>query len=158
MDRCTACDNRIEGYLPYIITHPDRPNDNLCQGCFYEHMDKQEMFRSIGVPNDVPFKEELKKLSNVGKVISPEELKHYAKAYSPLPMSAFNEPEHYHKHNIDTIQFLQEGFPPDVFDGFAIGHIIKYIQRYRYKGGREDLVKAADYAKRLLDWHDKTHS
>jgi hypothetical protein len=38
----------------------------------------------------------------------------------------FNEPEHYHKHNIDTIKFLQEGFPPEVFMGFAIGHIIKY--------------------------------
>lgn len=70
----------------------------------------------------------------------------------------YNEPEHYHKHNLDTITFLQEGFPPDVFMAFAIGHIIKYAQRSKYKNGREDLVKMVDYAKRALDWYDKTHS
>lgn len=72
--------------------------------------------------------------------------------------SEFNEPTHYHQHNIDTIKFLQEGFPPDVFMGFAIGHIIKYAQRSKYKNGREDLVKMLDYSKRALDWYDKTHS
>lgn len=70
----------------------------------------------------------------------------------------YNTPEHYHQHDIDTITFLQEGFPPEVFMGFAIGHIIKYAQRSEYKNGREDLVKMVDYAKRALDWYDKTHS
>jgi hypothetical protein len=70
----------------------------------------------------------------------------------------FNEPAHYHKHNIDTIKFLQEGFPPEVFMGFAIGHIIKYAQRANYKNGREDFIKMVDYSKRALDWYDKTHS
>lgn len=70
----------------------------------------------------------------------------------------YNEPEHYHKHNIDTILFLQEGFPKEVFMGFALGHIIKYAQRANYKNGREDYVKMVDYAKRALDWYDKTHS
>jgi hypothetical protein len=70
----------------------------------------------------------------------------------------YNEPAHYHKHHIDTIKFLQEGFPPEVFMGFALGHIIKYAQRANYKNGREDYVKMVDYAKRALDWYDKTHS
>lgn len=70
----------------------------------------------------------------------------------------YNKPEHYHKHNIDTILFLQEGFPKEVFMGFALGHIIKYAQRANYKNGREDYVKMVDYAKRALDWYDKTHS
>ena len=70
----------------------------------------------------------------------------------------FNEPEHYHKHKVDTIKFLQEGFPPDVFMAFAIGHVIKYAQRANYKGTtRDDLVKMSDYAKRALDWYDKTN-
>jgi hypothetical protein len=89
-------------------------------------------------------------------------------AYSPFVSSGvqaiisheakYNEPEHYHKHDIDTIEFLQKGFPPEVFMGFAIGHIIKYAQRANYKNGREDFVKMVDYAKRALDWYDKTHS
>jgi hypothetical protein len=76
----------------------------------------------------------------------------------PLPKVEFNEPEHYHQHDIDTIKFLQRGFPPEVFMGFAIGHIVKYAQRANYKNGREDYVKMVDYAKRALDWYDKTHS
>lgn len=70
----------------------------------------------------------------------------------------FNEPEHYHKHGIDTIQFLQKGFPPEVFAHFCQANIIKYTQRANYKNGREDIVKVIDYAKRWLEWHDKTHS
>src|SRR5690242_14942142 len=84
--------------------------------------------------------------------INPDKLKQM------VGLPTFNEPEHYHKHNIDTITFLQEGFPPEVFMGFAIGHIIKYAQRANYKNGREDFVKMVDYAKRALYWYDKTHS
>jgi hypothetical protein len=67
----------------------------------------------------------------------------------------YHEPEHYHKFDIDTIQFLQEGFPPDVFTGFAVGHVVKYIQRYQFKNGLNDLIKAQDYINRLIDWHEK---
>lgn len=67
----------------------------------------------------------------------------------------YNEPEHYHKHSVDTIAFLQEGFPPEVFTGFAVGHVIKYIQRYQYKNGLNDLIKAQDYINRLIAWHEK---
>jgi hypothetical protein len=70
----------------------------------------------------------------------------------------FNEPAHYHQHEIDTIEFLQRGFPPQVFMGFAIGHVVKYAQRAEYKNGREDFVKMVDYSKRALEWYDKTHS
>jgi hypothetical protein len=82
-----------------------------------------------------------------------------AKTPTPTPTHPeYNEPQHYHQHNIDTIKFLQEGFPKEVFMGFALGHIIKYAQRANYKNGREDYVKMVDYAKRALDWYDKTHS
>jgi hypothetical protein len=61
----------------------------------------------------------------------------------------FNEPVHYHKYEIDTIEFLQKGFPPEVFRGFAIGSIIKYLHRAQEKNGLEDYLKAEDYTKRL---------
>jgi hypothetical protein len=91
------------------------------------------------------------------KNLTPEESARFKKEWEELE-KVFNKPAHYHQHNIDTIQFLQEGFPPDVFMGFAIGHIIKYAQRANYKNGREDFVKMLDYSKRALDWYDKTHS
>jgi hypothetical protein len=71
-------------------------------------------------------------------------------------INVYNEPEHYHKHDIDTIEFLKRGFPPEVFMSFALGHIIKYAQRANYKNGREDYVKMVDYAKRALEWYDET--
>jgi hypothetical protein len=42
--------------------------------------------------------------------------------------------------------------------GFFKGSIIKYTQRADYKNGREDYLKIVDFAKRMLDWYDKTHS
>jgi hypothetical protein len=70
----------------------------------------------------------------------------------------FNEPEHYHTHDIDTIEFLKRGFPPQVLTGFLIGNIIKYTQRFEYKNGEEDVLKIVDYAKRLEEWYKETHS
>lgn len=106
------------------------------------------------------------------KILSPEELAAFKKEWEMTlknnpnwktianiqPTVQYNKPAHYHKHEIDTIAFLQGGFPPEVFMGFAIGHVIKYAQRAEYKNGREDYVKMFDYAKRALDWYDKTHS
>jgi hypothetical protein len=72
--------------------------------------------------------------------------------------SEFNEPNHYHEHDIDTIEFLKRGFPPQVLTGFLIGNIIKYTQRFEYKNGEEDVLKIVDYAKRLQEWYKETHS
>lgn len=74
------------------------------------------------------------------------------------PDVEFNEPSHYHEHEIDTIEFLKRGFPPQVLTGFLIGNVIKYTQRYQYKNGEEDLMKIVDYAKRLHEWHKETHT
>lgn len=71
------------------------------------------------------------------------------KLASPDSKDGFNEPPHYHKYEIDTIEFLQKGFPPEVFKGFAIGSIVKYLHRHTEKNGLEDLLKAEDFAKRL---------
>lgn len=102
---------------------------NICNSCFYSGVEAAQLASGNPIFNKPDLQEDV-----------PQ----------------YNEPEHYHKHNIDTILFLQEGFPPEVFMGFAIGHIVKYAQRADYKNGREDYVKMVDYAKRALDWYDKT--
>lgn len=61
-------------------------------------------------------------------------------------------PEHYHRYDMDTITFLKQGFPPEVYKGFCIGNVIKYTQRYELKNGQEDLDKAAFYQKELVEW------
>ena len=34
---------------------------------------------------------------------------------------------------------------------FASGNVVKYVTRFRDKGGSDDLVKAADYIRKLLE-------
>jgi len=52
--------------------------------------------------------------------------------------------EHY-KHGIEPIEVIRSyGWFPD----FAAGNILKYVARYRYKNGVDDLRKARQY----LDW------
>ena len=66
-----------------------------------------------------------------------------------------NNPEHYHKYEIDTITFLEQGFPPEVARGFALGSAVKYLQRSELKNGLQDLEKAEFYTKKLIEYKKK---
>lgn len=65
------------------------------------------------------------------------------------------KPEHYHMYDMDTLTFLEQGFPPYVLRGFCTGSIIKYLQRYEFKNGMEDLKKAQFYMNKLVELEDK---
>ena len=52
-------------------------------------------------------------------------------------------PTYYHQGNYDVIQFCNDN---DI--DFTTGNIIKYITRYKYKNGIEDLKKAKEYIRR----------
>ena len=58
---------------------------------------------------------------------------------------AINKPDHYTKGNIEVIDFIE-----DQNLDFRAANVIKYICRYRYKGGLEDLLKAMWYLERLI--------
>ena len=58
---------------------------------------------------------------------------------------AVNKPDHYTKGNIEVIDFIE-----DQNLDFRAANVIKYICRYRYKGGLEDLLKAMWYLERLI--------
>ena len=52
-------------------------------------------------------------------------------------------PTYYHQGNYDVIKFCNDN---DI--DFTTGNIIKYITRYKYKNGIEDLKKAKEYIRR----------
>lgn len=56
------------------------------------------------------------------------------------------EPAHYEM-PITPIEFIEKNKL-----GFSVGNIIKYVCRYRYKGGKEDLKKARHYIDLLLKY------
>ena len=64
-----------------------------------------------------------------------------------------NSPEHNNKAGIETIDAL-EAMLTNGFDYYLQGNIIKYIWRYRYKNGVEDLKKAQWYLNKLIEVYD----
>lgn len=54
-------------------------------------------------------------------------------------------PEHYTSGNIEVIDYIRDKLNKAEFTGYCIGNVIKYISRWRMKGGVEDLKKAHVY-------------
>jgi len=64
-----------------------------------------------------------------------------------------NSPMHYNKAGIETIDAL-EAMLVDGFDYYLQGNIVKYLWRFRYKNGVEDLKKAQWYLNKLIEVYD----
>mgnify|MGYP001436414319 FL=1 len=61
-----------------------------------------------------------------------------------------NHPPHYNKAGIECIDAIK-AMTEDGFEYYLQGNIMKYLWRYRYKNGVEDLNKAQWYLKKLID-------
>jgi len=62
-----------------------------------------------------------------------------------------NNPRHYAKNGgIECIEAIEASMDKDDFRGFLKGNIIKYVWRWKFKNGVEDLRKADWYLQRLI--------
>lgn len=66
--------------------------------------------------------------------------------------SNVERPEHYNSYPIETIEAIAGQSTSEEFEGWLKGNIIKYVSRYKFKNGSEDLSKAHFYIKVLEDW------
>ena len=62
---------------------------------------------------------------------------------------AVNHPAHYTQGGIECIDAIKAAVGSG-FEAYLVGNIIKYLWRYKYKGGAESLEKAEWYLKRLI--------
>lgn len=60
-----------------------------------------------------------------------------------------NHPNHYNSYSREVIDTLQGSMTPDEFKGYLKGNIMKYVTRYQFKNGVEDLKKAQWYLNKL---------
>lgn len=60
-------------------------------------------------------------------------------------MDNVNHPSHYNRGGIETIDYIRAKLNPVEFQGYCIGNVLKYVSRYRYKNGLEDMKKAQVY-------------
>lgn len=56
-----------------------------------------------------------------------------------------NHPSHYADKNIEVIDYIRDTLETNEFTGYCEGNVLKYVSRWRKKGGVEDLKKAQVY-------------
>ncbi len=61
-----------------------------------------------------------------------------------------NNPPHYNQAGIECIEAIKAA-TDDGYEYYLQGNIIKYLWRYRYKNGIEDLKKAQWYLTKLIN-------
>jgi hypothetical protein len=61
-----------------------------------------------------------------------------------------NKPEHYRQGGLECIEAIEASMSREEFQGYLKGNIEKYVWRYRYKNGIQDLHKARWYLDRLI--------
>ena len=61
-----------------------------------------------------------------------------------------NHPAHYTQGSVECIEAIEASMTAEEFRGYLKGNIMKYLWRYRNKGGTEDLRKAEWYLQRLI--------
>ena len=66
-----------------------------------------------------------------------------------------NHPAHYGQGNIEAIEYIEDFLTKEEYIGYLRGNIAKYLHRWRYKNGEEDLEKAQWYLDRLIGEVDK---
>jgi len=60
-----------------------------------------------------------------------------------------NHPPHYNKYGVECIEAIQSA-TGEGYEYYLQGNIIKYLWRYRYKNGVQDLEKAQWYLDKLI--------
>lgn len=65
-------------------------------------------------------------------------------------MDNVNHPSHYTSGTIECIDALKAQLGPEGFRDYCHGNIAKYVWRYKFKNGVEDLKKAAWYLQCLI--------
>lgn len=61
-----------------------------------------------------------------------------------------NNPSHYGQGKIEAIEYISDFLTKEEYQGYLRGNIAKYLHRFPYKNGIEDLRKAQWYLERLI--------
>lgn len=70
-------------------------------------------------------------------------------------MDNVNHPSHYADGEIEVIDFIRDKLTQAGFTEYCGGNVLKYVSRWRKKGGIEDLKKAQVYLGWMIDSAEK---
>lgn len=83
------------------------------------------------------------------KTLQEDEDKLMDEFYSKKP-DMVNSPPHYNQAGVECIDAIRAA-TDEGYEYYLQGNIIKYLWRYRYKNGVEDLKKAQWYLNKLIE-------
>lgn len=66
-----------------------------------------------------------------------------------------NNPSHYGQGSIEAIDYIKDLLTGEEYIGYLRGNIAKYLHRWRYKNGVEDVEKARWYLNALIQELEK---
>ena len=66
-----------------------------------------------------------------------------------MEVDKVNSPPHYNNGGMECIDYIQQQLS-EHFSSYCQGNVIKYLHRWRYKNGVEDLKKAEWYLKAMI--------
>jgi len=81
-----------------------------------------------------------------------------SKPYTFIPKDIkdpVNHPSHYGQGSIEAIEYIADFLTKEEFIGYLRGNIGKYMHRWRYKNGLEDLKKAQWYLNKLIELEEE---
>lgn len=72
-----------------------------------------------------------------------------------LNLDTVNRPPHYGQGDIECIDYIKDILTDEELIGYYRGNVAKYLHRWRYKNGLEDLKKARWYLEALIQHQSK---
>jgi len=66
-----------------------------------------------------------------------------------------NKPAHYGQGSIECIEYIKDVLTDEELIGYYRGNVAKYLHRWRYKNGVEDLKKARWYLEALIQQQER---
>jgi len=75
-----------------------------------------------------------------------------------VQQDSVNHPSHYGQGSIEAIEYIEDFLTEEEYVGYLRGNIGKYLHRWRYKNGVEDLKKAQWYLDKLIKTQESPQS
>lgn len=65
--------------------------------------------------------------------------------YKAKQNDVVNSPNHYTQNGRETIENIRDTMSSEGYQGYCVGNVVKYLARYKFKNGLEDVKKAKKY-------------
>jgi len=82
-------------------------------------------------------------------MVDRKEEKNTTRDTEQVEVDKVNSPPHYNNGGMECIDYIQQQLS-EHFSSYCQGNVIKYLHRWRYKNGVEDLKKAEWYLKAMI--------